>query len=232
MTYDEIRTKLEARFPDASHQQRDGFTYLDPKCYRDRLNEVFTEGYEFEVFDVVFRAEAIYGSARFDAELDGIIFKRQVVWAEPWMFASGTKDIIKPDVKIQMAVSAALKSLGRELGIALYLYDKNDPIHGKAPAPAAKAPSGAAPANKPAYSGPVGTNETDVWTKGAKYTGQPISAIPNDYFEFMSMEGKTGPVSEASRTILKRRGEEASGRTFDSVTGNDDDGFLPDEVPF
>jgi len=232
-SYPAIREKLEARFPEEFHSVRDGFTYLDPKCYRDRLNDVFTEGYEFEIEVTAFRPEGIYGKAEFKATLSGVIYKRKVMFAEPWMFAKDSKDIIKADVKAQMANSAGLKAIGRELGIGLYLYDKQSGKSSSVTSSAAQPQ--AARASAPAASSGSAPAETDVWKFGGKHKDKRVSDIDDGYFEWLSGPDKTGAGSDAARAILSRRATANASQTFDSVVADNattDDGFFPDEVPF
>jgi hypothetical protein len=229
--YEATRAKLEAKFPEEAHSTRDGYTYVDPMHYRTRLNDVFTEGYTFEVKITSMRPEGFYGDAYFIATLNCVIYVRRVLWSEPWMFAKDSKDLIKIDTKIQSANSAGLKAVCRELGIGLYLYDKQSPQSSVAQSGQQRSQTQQQP-QQSRPSGPVGTGEDDVWQIGTKWKGHKVSEIGDDYFAFIGAPDKTGSASDAARAILKRRSEGYAQQTFDSVGSDTQESFFPDEVPF
>jgi hypothetical protein len=199
------------------------FTYVKPHKYRYRLHKIFEQGYSFKIHDVVFGAKGLTGYAYFKADVPeyNVSYEFDVLFSEDYTFAAefiwnqATQTVDLPNPKageiiglsetMQMANSAGLKAVCRELGIGLNLYDDKDEAHtggtytpsgnGATTAPATNA---SAPADNGEWTGEkvIGGNGK---FKDKKWNDPEVD---DGYVNWCA--GKFGPTSDGQREKNRR----------------------------
>jgi len=132
------RELLEPFGDDEISTTEDNFSYVDPARYRLRLLKAFPNGYTFLIRDYTVQKTGLLGMAYFKGVRDDVMyefnvpfFEKYIVGAKKfkndngeWVDNPKAGEILRLEQVVQMSTSAGLKSVCREMGLGLHLYEK------------------------------------------------------------------------------------------------------------